>query len=526
MSRTRAWFLAVLSVVCVVGCSVRAPQRPWRGESIEVPDEAHVYSTDPRSEETAAESGAPELEAAVMAELAKRQYRASADRALTATARWLLQEANQRRPLGTNSTDAASRHFGFSGVIVTLVAFDADHTDLWREALAQVPKNIQLNRFGVCASPSGRSFAVIFGSVALTFEPISRFLEPGSTIRLRGEIDGQFSFARVYLTKPDGTVEERKMPSRKLDYATTVAAPGRYKLEVMGDGSMGPVVISNVPLFVGITEPPLTERVSQSAASPAEAEARMLELLNQTRAAARLRPVATDVELREIALGHSNDMVDHEFFSHVSPSTGTPEDRVKRAELLIADYAENIAQAPTPEAAHDGLMESPGHRAAMLGPSFTHVGIAAVESKQGLLVTMLFGRRHDPNKMPRDAAQIEAAFLALRAAKGVSRPAVDPIYRTAAQRGVEAYGKASKPTPAIAAKATAEALRSEVSRLRTSRPTVCTLVMEVVEVEQLERNPTLVAPSLVRFGVGAQMYKDDKGARLATVIVFEGVACK
>jgi len=164
----------------------------------------------------------------------------------------------------------------------------------------------------------------------------------------------------------------------------------------------------------------------------------------------------------------------------------------------------------------------------MLGAAYTHVGIAAVEHNDGVLVTLLFCRRPDPAKLPRDAAQLEAAFLALRAAKGMPRPTVDPIYRTAAQRGVEAYRNAAKRTVEIATKTTVETLRSEISRLRTPRPatTACTLFLELVELEQLERTPALVAPGLVKFGLGAHLFSDDKGARLAIVMVVEGVPCQ
>jgi hypothetical protein len=145
-----------------------------------------------------------------------------------------------------------------------------------------------------------------------------------------------------------------------------------------------------------------------------------------------------------------------------------------------------------------------------------------------LLITMLFGRRADPAKVPRDAAQVEAAFFALRAAKGLPRPVVDPLYRTAAQQGVKLYLKASKPTPDIATKATADAIVTEVGRLRTARAaaSACTVFMELLELEQLERNPILLSPGAFKFGLGAQVQTDDKGSRLATIMVLEGVPCK
>jgi uncharacterized protein YkwD len=432
--------------------------------------------------------------------------------------------------VGPRSADAASRQFGFAGVLASLAIYGADQPGAWREALARIPNNVPINRFGVFSLPAARSFAVTFGSVALAFEPIARFHEPGATVRLRGAADPRYARATVFLTKPDGTVDEHKLASHKLDFSTVLTAPGKYKLEVMGDGPMGPVVISNLPLFIGVAEPPLTE-VGGKSSSPAEAEARLLELLNQTRVAARLLPVQADVDLRKVALEHSNDMAAHGFVGHVSPTAGTTEDRVRRSGLFILECGENISQAPSADSAHDGLMESPGHRAVMLGATYTHVGIAAIENKEGLLVTLLFGRRPDPAKLPRDTAQVEAAFFALRAAKGVPRPAVDPVYRTAAQRGVEAYAKASVPTADIANKAAVDAIHGEISRLRNMRAprsatTACTLFLELAEVDQLERNPPLLARGLAKFGVGAVLRNDTKGTRLVTMFILEGVPCR
>ena len=64
----------------------------------------------------------------------------------------------------------------------------------------------------------------------------------------------------------------------------------------MNDGPTGPTVIANLPLHVGVAERSLKENVGK-APSPAEAEARMLELLNRTRVAAGLSPVRPDDEL-------------------------------------------------------------------------------------------------------------------------------------------------------------------------------------------------------------------------------------
>jgi hypothetical protein len=47
-----------------------------------------------------------------------------------------------------------------------------------------------------------------------------------------------------------------------------------------------------------------------------------------------------------------------------------------------------------------------------------------------------------------------------------------------------------------------------------------------LELRQLNDIPSLSAPELRRFGVGARLRTDAKGTRLSTVLMLEGVACQ
>jgi uncharacterized protein YkwD len=508
-------------------CANVQPAR-WPAEHIDVPAEVALYSTDAAPDGVIGGERGKSLAREIAAELKKRGTPAVPDGALGATASWFLREANEGRVPNASTTDAAARRFGYAGVIPACSAFglDAEHEGTWRSTLAQVPPNMPITRYGVSVSNSGRSAAVLFGAVEISLLAFARHLSPGDKLDLRGEISARYTFAHVYLTKTDGTVEERRMPSRKIDAAFSFATPGVYQLEVMGDGPTGPVIVFNVPLFVGVEEPK-TAVSTGSTTSPAEAEARMFALLNQSRERAKLRPLQLDDELRELALAHTNDMVEHRFVSHVSPTTGTPEARIRRSGALLIESGENIAQTNDAEAAHDGLMSSPGHRANMLGASFTHVGIAAVSNDPKLLTfTLIFGRRPDPTTMPRTTEQVEAAFLALRRKKGLSVPAADPLYRVAVAAGVAAYVDTSTPNADVAVQAQNAALRREVERTRSSRPAACAMLTELLELEQLEKMPDLLLPGLRRYGIAARVRKDSHGSRLAVMMLLEGVPCK
>jgi uncharacterized membrane protein required for colicin V production len=109
-----------------------------------------------------------------------------------------------------------------------------------------------------------------------------------------------------------------------------------------------------------------------------ESEAKMLELLNAERAKAGLNPLVADDRLRDVARQHSQEMFRLGYFAHISPTDGSPADRLKRSGIAFATAGENLAYAPTVEVAHSGLMASPGHRRNILTPEFTRVGIGVV----------------------------------------------------------------------------------------------------------------------------------------------------
>ena len=120
-------------------------------------------------------------------------------------------------------------------------------------------------------------------------------------------------------------------------------------------------------------------------------EQKMLDLVNQERAAAGLRPLVADPELTEVARRHSADMFARGYFAHDTPEGRTPFDRMRDANVNFLTAGENLALAPTLPVAHNGLMNSPGHRANILRPQFGRLGIGIMDGgMRGLMVSQEF----------------------------------------------------------------------------------------------------------------------------------------
>ncbi|MFJ6084799.1 CAP domain-containing protein [Streptomyces sp. NPDC092369] len=121
--------------------------------------------------------------------------------------------------------------------------------------------------------------------------------------------------------------------------------------------------------------------------------AEVVDLTNRERARAGLPPLAVDALLTRAAQAHSADMVARAFYSHTDPEGGQPWDRAARAGSRRRTIGENIAcgQRSAAEVV-EGWMNSPGHRANILKPDFTHIGIGfAGGGPSGTYWTQLFG---------------------------------------------------------------------------------------------------------------------------------------
>jgi len=105
-------------------------------------------------------------------------------------------------------------------------------------------------------------------------------------------------------------------------------------------------------------------------------EQAVLNLTNAERQKAGLKPLQIDKKLMDSARQKSTDMATKNYFSHTSPTYGSPFDQMKANGITYRSAAENIAMGQrSAEEVVKAWMESPGHRQNILTPDFTHIGI-------------------------------------------------------------------------------------------------------------------------------------------------------
>ncbi|MCY7675209.1 CAP domain-containing protein [Bacillus safensis] len=110
-------------------------------------------------------------------------------------------------------------------------------------------------------------------------------------------------------------------------------------------------------------------------------EKEVVELTNKERAKQGLKALSVDSKLSKSARAKSQDMKDKNYFSHTSPTYGSPFDQMKKFGITYKSAGENIAQGQrSPQEVVTAWMNSEGHRANILNKSYTHIGVGYVKS--------------------------------------------------------------------------------------------------------------------------------------------------
>ncbi len=128
-----------------------------------------------------------------------------------------------------------------------------------------------------------------------------------------------------------------------------------------------------------ITKAPETAKAPAStnnSTSVQDIERQVVTLVNQARRQNGLNELTLNEELSNVARVKANDMANNKYFSHTSPTYGSPFDMMKKFGISYRTAGENIAMGQTTaQQVFDGWMNSEGHRANIMNSSFTQIGV-------------------------------------------------------------------------------------------------------------------------------------------------------
>lgn len=148
----------------------------------------------------------------------------------------------------------------------------------------------------------------------------------------------------------------------------------KYQIGVSEIIAANPQIVNSNLIYPGniLTVPLLSSTVTSY-------ESEVVRLVNIERANNGLKPLTMNWELSRVARYKSQDMLDKGYFSHTSPTYGSPFNMMKNFGISYRAAGENIAMGyKTPQAVVTGWMNSSGHRANILNSSFTQIGVGYV----------------------------------------------------------------------------------------------------------------------------------------------------
>jgi len=175
-------------------------------------------------------------------------------------------------------------------------------------------------------------------------------------------------------------------------------------------------------------------------------QAQALDLINQSRTAEGLSPVAWDDAAAQVAQAHAEDMLAGPFFSHWNRAGYGPDHRAALTTGMTDAVFENIHSSrrtdngqPAPIEdwpqrvldAHLGLMDSPGHRRNIMDPAHTHVGIGIAyrpEIGELRLVQEFINRYVELDPVPADLPVGAEVEISGRLINGASDPLINLAY--------------------------------------------------------------------------------------------------
>lgn len=125
-----------------------------------------------------------------------------------------------------------------------------------------------------------------------------------------------------------------------------------------------------------------------------EDEQKLLDLVNKARADKGLNVLIVDESLMKTARIKAKDMIDNNYFSHQSPTYGSPFDMMRQFDNTFKSAGENIAGNKTIEGAFKAWMSSETHKKNILNSGFkvTGIGIENSSTYGKILVQQFIGK--------------------------------------------------------------------------------------------------------------------------------------
>jgi uncharacterized protein YkwD len=498
----------------------KAQTKLWLAPGTRAPNYEAMGTGDPAYVERVR---SPELRAAIESGARSQGVDLRGDGRLALLATYAAEHASQGK-LPPRLVEELARHFGLFDPIVELVVLDVPRespSEPLVAALGETLSGREFTHYGASLHSDGDHtwVAVAMSERQLELEPVPSVLALNAPLRLRGVLPEGFNQPRIDVMAEDSP--RLLVPGgseREFNVVVPTAKKGTYRVEVLGDGPSGTVVLAKLPVYVGTKAPSAFEQLKTDSNLDATAVRKQLfDAINAQRTAAGLPALLPHAGLDAIAERHCLDMRDHGFVAHTSQRTGSPVDRVKAGGLTSSLVLENLLRGRDFRALQPGAQSAEQQNLTHRG--VTHVGIGVVEASDVhgplLIVTELFVRLDQSV----DASLAEPSLLsqlnAARSQRGYAPLVLDTDLSQVARAAAQSFFDDSNSTEqSVVDKAQEKLARFSVAYSRINA--VLAVTRELEQVGTLE--PTL-DPVATGVGIGIAQGERTGGRVLAVMVV-------
>ncbi|HKU44192.1 MAG TPA: CAP domain-containing protein [Polyangiales bacterium] len=516
--KLRFGLLGLLLCACVHSDS--SAVRVWRAPGTRAPS---YEVLGPGESAFVERARSPALRAAVESGARSKGVALSGDGRLARLAVYAAEHAPQGQ-LPPRLVEELARHFGLFDPVVEVMLLEVPRTDPSEPLVAALGEKLagrDFTHYGAALHGDNQRtwLAVALSERQLALDPVPSELAVNAPLRLRGVLPEGYAQPRIDVMTEDAP--RLLLPAgsdREFNVVLPTTRRGTYRVEVLGDGPTGTVVLAKLPIYVGTKAPKAFEQLkSESGRDVARLREQLLHSIQEQRRAAGLPSLVQHAGLDAIAERHCLDMRDHGFVAHDSLRSGSPADRVRNAGLTSSLVLENIlrgrdlrALQPTQESAEQqNLM----HR------DVTHVGLGIVEASDIhgplLLVTELFVRLDQTLDSSLAEPNLLSELNAARAQRGYAPLTLDRDLSDVAREGArEFFSDPNATEQSVVDETHRQLARFAVAYSRVNA--VLAVTRELTQVATLE--PTL-DPAATSVGIGIAQGEREGGRVLAAMVV-------
>jgi uncharacterized YkwD family protein len=208
-------------------------------------------------------------------------------------------------------------------------------------------------------------------------------------------VTGLVTATNLNVRSGPGTQYQIVTTVKKGEYIRVFAGVGDwYIVQVEGDfvGAVSKKYVKPIyPSSTNTNNNQNNQNNQNTTSSMSNDEKEVFNLINQQRNNNGINSLKIDEEVQRVAKIKAQDMVNNNYFSHESPTYGTPFNMLSNFKISYKTAGENIAANSSNSGAVTAWMNSSGHKANILNSNFTHTGIGVVSSqKYGKIFVQMF----------------------------------------------------------------------------------------------------------------------------------------